>query len=325
VGLGLTLIAATSVTVGWVRPVQANPWPSPTITQPDTVTADVLPTVQINGVVWSQVVVGNTVYVGGSFSTARPAGVAQGGAGQVTRNNFLAYDLSTGQLLSSVVLNANAQVRTVTVSPDGSRVYVGGDFTSFGGQTRNRVAAIDTASNTVVANFSPNVGYHVYDVAATSNTVYVAGNFTNVGSQQRNRLAAFTTSGALLSWAPSVPDRQVFAIAVSPDGSQLAPDSLAVPMTERFGVDRLAALTLTDDLDTKLMVPIRSALDGDRSVLVDATGTGSIATIIDTITSSRWSVPSGPRAGPGTLQRLIRIAACSGRPTSSSRRPRSRR
>ena len=48
---------------------------------PATVSADPLPTWQINGVVWSQVVVGNTVYATGSFTKARPPGVAAGGAG----------------------------------------------------------------------------------------------------------------------------------------------------------------------------------------------------------------------------------------------------
>jgi hypothetical protein len=45
---------------------------------PTTVSADVLPTVQINGVAWSQAVVGNTVYVAGSFTTVRPAGAPAG-------------------------------------------------------------------------------------------------------------------------------------------------------------------------------------------------------------------------------------------------------
>ena len=52
------------------------------------VTADALPTVQINGVVWSQVIVGNKVFVGGSFSTARPAGAAPG-TQTVSRKNLL--------------------------------------------------------------------------------------------------------------------------------------------------------------------------------------------------------------------------------------------
>ena len=45
---------------------------------PETVTAAPLPTVQINGVVYSQVIVGNRVYVTGNFSQARPAGAAAG-------------------------------------------------------------------------------------------------------------------------------------------------------------------------------------------------------------------------------------------------------
>ena len=39
---------------------------------PATVTGDPLPTVQINGVAWSQVVVGNTVYVAGTSPTRAP-------------------------------------------------------------------------------------------------------------------------------------------------------------------------------------------------------------------------------------------------------------
>ena len=62
-----------------------------------TVSADALPTVQVNGVVWDQAVVGNTVYAVGQFSTARPAGSAPG-QNEVPRSNALAYDISTGEL-----------------------------------------------------------------------------------------------------------------------------------------------------------------------------------------------------------------------------------
>ncbi len=109
----------------------------------------------------------------------------------------------------------------IKASTDGSRIYVGGDFTSFGGQTRNRLAVVNTATNTLVAGF-PGVDYHVHDIDLAGNTLYLGGNFGAVGGQ-RGRLAALNaTTGALLSWAPSVPDREVFAIAASPDGSQLA-------------------------------------------------------------------------------------------------------
>ena len=88
---------------------------------------------------------------------------------------------------------------------------------------RNRIAAFSTQTNQLVGSFSPNIGYHVHDIAVTENTVYVGGNFLNVGSVYRGRLAAFdATNGALLSWAPDASDRQVLAIEVSPDRTQVA-------------------------------------------------------------------------------------------------------
>ena len=60
-GVGLTAIAPTSA-------MAADPAPA------DVVTTDALPTWQINGVVYSQAIVGDTVYVTGSFTSARPPG-----------------------------------------------------------------------------------------------------------------------------------------------------------------------------------------------------------------------------------------------------------
>jgi len=64
--------------------------------EPLTVASDVLPTVQIDGVV-GQVIVGHTVYAVGEFTFARPAG-SLAGSGTVARSNMLAYDLFTGAL-----------------------------------------------------------------------------------------------------------------------------------------------------------------------------------------------------------------------------------
>ena len=61
------------------------------------VTADGLPTVQINGVVWTQVAVGDRVFAAGEFSRARPAGAAPGTREQ-RRWNLISYNLHTGVL-----------------------------------------------------------------------------------------------------------------------------------------------------------------------------------------------------------------------------------
>src|SRR4051812_7301337 len=87
--LVLALLWAPSTATADTAPVP----PEPTA----TVSADVLPTVQINGVVWAQLVVGNRVYATGQFTQARPAG-SPAGSNQTARSNILAYDLTTGAL-----------------------------------------------------------------------------------------------------------------------------------------------------------------------------------------------------------------------------------
>ena len=184
------------------------------------VTADALPTVQINGVVWSQAVAGNTVYAGGKFSTARPAGSAPG-SNTTPRNNLLAYDITTGNLVTSFTPDMNAQVLAVSVSPDGSRVYVGGDFTTANGVTHNRIAAYSTATGKLIAAFSPTLTNRVNTIFATNSTVYVGGAFGSANGTGRDGLAAFNASnGALLAWNPA-PDSEVTAMTLTPDGSRL--------------------------------------------------------------------------------------------------------
>ncbi|NEK85474.1 PKD domain-containing protein [Blastococcus saxobsidens] len=175
---------------------------TPSAATPTTVAADALPTVQINGVAWAQAVVGNTVYVGGSFTSARPAG-APAGTGETPRSHLLAYDIRTGELITSFAHDLNGQVLAVAASPDGSRVYVAGDFTAVDGQTRRRVAAFDTATGALLPGFAPAVQSQVAALAVTNDTVYMGGSITAVGSVSRSRLAAVSAAdGSLLPWAP---------------------------------------------------------------------------------------------------------------------------
>lgn len=187
---------------------------------PVTVAADSLPTVQINGVAWSQVVVGTTVYVAGSFTNARPAGAAAG-TNTTTRNNLLAYNIETGNLITSFAPSLNAQALSITKSPDGSRIYVVGDFTTVDGNPYYRIAAFSTATGAVIPSFKPVLSTQARSVAATNSTVYIGGAFKSVNSQTRNYLAAVNASnGAVTSFNPN-PDATVDSLAVAPDGSKL--------------------------------------------------------------------------------------------------------
>lgn len=191
-------------------------------TLPPTVSADPLPTWQLNGVVWSQVVVGTTVYATGAFTTARPPGVAAGGAGEITVGNLFAYDITTGNRVTTFNHSLNAAGQTVTASPDGSRIYVGGDFTAVDGQTRQHVAAFDTATGALVTSFAPTLNAQVKALVATGSTLYVGGAFSTANGVARKNLAAVTTAtGALTGWAPTADDGYVWSLVVTPDQSKV--------------------------------------------------------------------------------------------------------
>ncbi|MFG6492868.1 PKD domain-containing protein [Microbacterium sp. P03] len=187
---------------------------------PETVTSDPLPTAQINGVVWSQAIAGNTVYVGGEFTNARPAGAAAG-VNTSPRQNLMAYSLSTG-VMTSWNPGANGAIKTVVASADGSRIYVGGSFTTIAGQPRNRIAAFNAATGALLA-WNPGANSSVTDVAAFGNTVWIAGNFSSIAGGARTRIAAVNaTTGALLPFTAAVSGGYgIKAVVVNPTGSKI--------------------------------------------------------------------------------------------------------
>ncbi len=189
---------------------------------PATVSADGLPTWQVNGVVWDSVVVGNTAYVTGAFTTARPPGVAQGGDGQVAANNIFAFDVTTGSRVASFSHQLNGRGLGIVKSPNGSRVYVVGEFTTVDGRPRGHVAAFDTTTNALNPYFRPTVSSKVSTVTANDSTVWVGGNFFSANGRTRRRLASFRASdGAVRTWAPRADDGQVTSMVLTPDGQRV--------------------------------------------------------------------------------------------------------
>ncbi|MET1051186.1 MAG: cell surface protein, partial [Mycetocola sp.] len=188
---------------------------------PATASTDVLPTVQIDGVVWDQEISGNTAYAGGDFQNARPAGAAAG-VGNVPRKHLLSYNLQTGVLNASWNPSPNARIRNMAMSPDGTRLYVAGSFTSIAGQTRYRIAAFDTATG-ALTSFRPALNGKVNAVVATNSTVYMVGQFTSADGAAVSGAAAYdaVTGARKTGWAPTISNGQATAVTVKPDGTKV--------------------------------------------------------------------------------------------------------
>jgi hypothetical protein len=165
------------------------------------------------GDVLALAVVGNEVYVGGSFTSA--GGVS---ANRVARFNTATNTWSSlGTGSSNGVSGGNVYALAVV----GNEVYVGGNFTSAGGVSANRVARFNTLTNTWSAlgtGSSNGVFGNVGALAVVGNEVVVGGGFTSAGGVSANSVARFNTLtntwSALGTGSSNGVSGPVFALAV---------------------------------------------------------------------------------------------------------------
>jgi hypothetical protein len=82
-------------------------------------------------------------------------------------------------------------------------LYICGNFTQVGGQTRKYVAALDALSGSLLG-WNPNPSGYVNALSVNGTTVYVGGDFDTIAGQPRSNIAAFDApTGNLTSWNPS--------------------------------------------------------------------------------------------------------------------------
>ncbi len=149
-------------------------------------------TPELYGAVSAVAVTGNTIYVGGNFTTI--------GTGNQPRNRIAALDAVTGNVLPWNP-NASAAVNDIVVKDN--IVYVAGSFRTIGGQSRNRIAALDASGNATAWN--PNASSTVTALALHEDVIYLGGLFTSLGGQPRSRVAGVRLSDAsLVSWNPTM-------------------------------------------------------------------------------------------------------------------------
>lgn len=74
------------------------------------------------------------------------------------------------------------------------RVYVGGHFDVFAGQTRRKFAAVDPLTGALDPRWNPRGDRGVWELTpdAASGRLYAGGEFTTINGQPRSRLARFS-------------------------------------------------------------------------------------------------------------------------------------
>ena len=77
---------------------------------------------------------------------------------------------------------------SIAVQADG-KILVGGDFTSIGGQTRNRIARLD-ATTGLADSFNPNANSSVFSIAVQADGKILAGGQFHETSADRHAIAS---------------------------------------------------------------------------------------------------------------------------------------
>jgi hypothetical protein len=197
-----------------VAPLVIGLSPGPATALEGTVQSTVSPMGQTNGQVDALAYADGAVYAAGSFTSVRPSGNAAG-VGEHPRQGLAAFNSSTGAILS-FNHTFNGAVKTIAVSPTGSRIYVGGAFTTVDGQARTRLAAFETATGALAANWRPSAASTVNALGVgPDGSVYLGGSFGTINSTSRLRLGAVRgDTGVLLPWNASA-GAATYSIAVA--------------------------------------------------------------------------------------------------------------
>jgi chitodextrinase len=146
--------------------------------------ADWTPQIQ-DGQVNAIVQIGTKVVVGGTFTTVRRAGTSQ----DLTRNYIFAFDMNTGVIDPNFVPQLNNVVLALAPGPDGSSVFIGGEFGTVNGVTYRHLARLNLADGQPVSTFKSNANSRVQDMEYNNGWLYVSGKFSEVKSMARAGLA----------------------------------------------------------------------------------------------------------------------------------------
>jgi hypothetical protein len=159
----------------------------------------------------------STIYVGGKFSRAS----TQGGMTPFTASSLVRFDEATGvadpTFVPVITDNTGIEpgiINGMALTPDGSTIWIVGNFDLVNGQPRKDIAAIDTTTGNVLP-FSANPGNQINTILLVTDgggavtKIIVGGNFKRMNNKLHKNLAALNPDGTLDTSFSAQPDSTV--------------------------------------------------------------------------------------------------------------------
>lgn len=151
--------------------------------------------------------VAGKVFVGGNFRYVQRN---EGGSGQVEQPYLAAFDVNTGEWVSSLRPQLNGQVKAIVGLPDG-RVAIGGQFSTVNGTPQAGIAILDPSTGELSGwqiaaehRATGSVPY-IRDLDVQDNFLYVAGSLTHL-SAVGSTTSASTWNGGRIDLTTGRPD-----------------------------------------------------------------------------------------------------------------------
>ncbi|MFF5225076.1 PKD domain containing protein [Dactylosporangium sp. NPDC000521] len=178
----------------------------------------------LDGAIAGMAVIGDTVVVGGNFTTVADAATGR----RTARRSLFAFQLGTGRVLDFAP-ELNGRVTAVAAGPGGT-VYAAGTFTKVNGDAWPGLAQLDLGTGRRVVEFTTTAGPgQIRTMTSSGEWLYTGGTFTTIGGQRRAGLARLSAStGAADSGFDLRLARRdggtvkVESVAVTQDGTRLA-------------------------------------------------------------------------------------------------------
>lgn len=238
-----------------------------------------------------------TLYIGGEFTQV----------GGQARNYIAAVEANIDDQNNTIINDwnpgADGFVRSLEVSADGRNVYAGGDFTSIGGSSRNRIAGLDAGTNTNNATvWNPNADGSVYSLVKSGSILYVGGDFGSIGGKNRNRIAALNTLLDINNATEWDPDADAIVRAMVLDNNLLY---VGGDFTAIGGKNRNRVAVLQTNVNTNNATSWDPGLDGSVYGMARASSTLYVGGTFNSVTdASRLYIGGdftyvGPNNGAG--------------------------